>query len=80
MPQYEFKNKGTGEVMEVALRLSEYDEWKENNPQWERYHSSASAPKLVTGVKSTMAMAGKDWEKHLTNIKKASGKDNTINV
>ena len=37
-------------------------------------------PKFVTGVKSTMAMAGKDWEKHLTNIKKASGKDNTINV
>lgn len=80
MPQYEFKNKDTGEVMEVALRLSEYDEWKENNPQWERYHSSESAPKLVTGVKSTMALAGKDWEKHLTNIKKASGKDNTIKV
>ena len=46
MPQYEFKNKDTGEVMEVDLRLSEYDEWKENNPQWERYHSSASAPNL----------------------------------
>ena len=80
MPQYEFKNSETGEVMEVSLRLSEYDEWKENNPQWVRYHSSSSAPKLVTGVRSTMSIAGKDWEKHLTNIKKASGKDNTIKV
>ena len=88
MPQYEFKNKDTGEVMEVDL--SGYPNTmsgKKNNPQWERYHSSASAPKLVTGVKSTMADGlevegdtGKDWEKHLTNIKKASGKDNTINV
>lgn len=80
MPQYEFKNKETGEVTEVLLRLSEYDEWKKNNPQWERYHSSGSVPKVVSGTKSALSMAGKDWEKHLTNIKKASGKDNTIKV
>ena len=80
MPQYEFKNKETGEVAEVLLRLSEYDEWKENNPQWERYHSSESVPKVVSGVKSPMTMAGKDWERHLTNIKKNSGKGNTIDV
>jgi predicted nucleic acid-binding Zn ribbon protein len=33
MPQYEFKNNETGEIMEVTLRISEYDEWKENNLQ-----------------------------------------------
>ena len=80
MPHYEFKNKETGEVTEVLLRLSEYDEWKRNNPQWERYHSSESVPKVVSGVKSAMSMAGKDWERHLTNIKKSSGEGNTIDV
>jgi hypothetical protein len=80
MPQYEFKNTETGEITEVTLRISEYDEWKENNPQWERYHSSNSAPKLVSGTKSAMTIAGKDWESHLKNIKKSAGKDNTVNV
>ena len=80
MPNYEFKNNETGEIMEVTLRISEYDEWKENNPQWERYHSSDSAPKIVSGVRSPLSMAGRDWETHLTNIKKSSGKDNTIKV
>ena len=80
MPQYEFKNKETGELAEVTLRISEYEEWKSNNPDWEGYHSSSSAPKLVSGTKSALTVAGKDWESHLTNIKKNSGKDNTINV
>lgn len=80
MPQYEFKNSETGEVKELSLRISEYDQWKSDNPKWERYHGPSSAPKLVTGVKSTMSIAGKDWERHLNNIKKSSGKDNTIDV
>ena len=80
MPQYEFKNKEPAEVTEVSLRLSEYDQWKSNNPQWERYHSPTSAPKMVTGVRSTLSIAGKEWEDKLSAIKKGSGKDNTINV
>ena len=80
MPQYEFKNKDTGEVMEVVLRLSEYDQWKNDNPSWERHHSSRSTPKLISGTKSAMTMAGKDWEGHLKNIKKNAGKDSTIDV
>jgi hypothetical protein len=80
MPQYEFKNIETGEIAEVTLRISEYDDWKADHPQWVRYHSSGSAPKIVSGVKSAMTMAGKDWENHLKTIKKHSGKDNTINV
>jgi hypothetical protein len=80
MPQYEFKNNETGEIMEVTLRISEYDDWKDNNPQWERYHSPSSTPQLISGTKSAMTMAGKDWESHLSNIKKSAGKENTINV
>jgi len=78
MPQYEFKNVNTGEVQEVSLSLSQFDEWKAANPEWERYYSSNSAPKLVSGAKSALTMAGSNWNEHLTNIKKASGKDNTI--
>jgi len=80
MPQYDFKNKETGEVTEVLLRISEYDQWTVDNPEWVRYFPPSSAPKIVSGVKSTMRLAGRDWQDHLSNIKKGSGKDNTIKV
>jgi hypothetical protein len=80
MPQYDFKNKETGEVTEVLLRISEYDQWIVDNPEWVRYFPASSAPKIVSGVKSTMRLAGRDWQDHLSNIKKGSGKDNTIKV
>ena len=78
MPQYEFKHNQTGETKEVFLSISKYDEWVANNPDWERYYTSA--PGLVSQAKSTLSQAGKDWESHLTNIKKQSGKNNTINT
>lgn len=78
MPNYEFKHNATGEVKEIYLSIAQYDDWKANNPDWERYHSSA--PGLVSQAKSTLSMAGKDWESHLTNIKKGAGKNNTINT
>jgi hypothetical protein len=78
MPRYEFKHKETGEVQELSLSVKQYDEWKANNPDWERFYSSA--PGLVSQAKSTLSQAGKDWESHLTNIKKGAGRNNTINT
>lgn len=78
MPNYEFKHKETGEVQEIVMSISKYDEWKVNNPDWERYYSSA--PGLVSQAKSTLSQAGKDWESHLNNIKKGAGRNNTINT
>ena len=49
-------------------------------PEWTRYFPADSAPKLVSGVKSTMRLAGTQWNEHLTNIKKGSDKNNTIKV
>lgn len=78
MPQYDFKNKETGEIIEVTLRISDYDQWIINNPKYERHFASNSAPKLVSGTRDAYAMAGRDWQDHLSKIKKGSGKDNTI--
>ena len=35
MPQYEFKHAESGETITKFLRISEYDSWKEQNPEWE---------------------------------------------
>ena len=76
MPNYDFKHKETGEIKEITLSVSKYDEWKANNPDWERHYSTA--PSLVSGSKSALTMAGKDWQSHLSEIKKGAGKANTI--
>ena len=80
MPQYEFKNSETGEVKELSLRLSDYDQWLLDNPQWERYYTPSSAPKLVSGTKSAMRIAGTEWENKLSAIKKNAGRQSTIKV
>lgn len=80
MPQYEFKNSETGEVKELSLRISDYDQWLLDNPQWERYYTPSSAPKLVSGTKSAMRIAGTEWENKLSAIKKNAGRQSTIKV
>ena len=80
MPQYEFKNRETGEVKELSLRISEYDQWISDNPECVRYFTPDSAPKLVSGTKSAMSMAGSEWENKLSAIKKNAGRQSTIKV
>ena len=76
MPIYNFRNKQTGEVTEVSLRISELDKYKEDNPDLEQAH--LSAPGLTSGHKSARQLAGGDWNNMLDNIKKKSGRGNTI--
>ena len=40
---YTFKNIKTGKIISVDLKVSEYDAYKENHPELERYHDSAPA-------------------------------------
>lgn len=42
MPTYTFKDKNTGEIKEVILRMSELDSFKENNLNLERIFLEAS--------------------------------------
>ena len=76
MPTYIMKNKVTGEVQEMILSLSERQELLDNG-EWEQM---LSTPNFVGDTRSTMRQAGKDWENHLSRIKKSSGRGNTIKV
>ena len=37
MPYYDFKNKETGEIKEIKLSLSEFDQFLVDHPELERY-------------------------------------------
>lgn len=41
MPVYDFKNKETGEIVTHVMKVSEYDEFKKNNPHLERHITGA---------------------------------------
>ena len=76
MPTYIMKNKVSGEIKEMFLSLSERQEMLDNG-EWEQ---TLSTPNFVGDTQSTMRKAGKDWENHLSRIKKNSGRGNTIKV
>ena len=55
---YPFFNKNTGEVEEHIMRLSEYDEFKENNPHLERYFDSTGLVGLGDGMRMSVPGIG----------------------
>jgi hypothetical protein len=42
MPTYPVINRETGEQKEVKVSIHEWDQWKLNNPQWDRDWSDPS--------------------------------------
>ena len=36
MPTYPVKNLKTGETKELSMTMSAYDEWREENPDWDK--------------------------------------------
>ena len=36
MPQYDVKNLKTGETKQLNLTMANYEQWREDNPDWDR--------------------------------------------
>jgi len=77
MPTYVFKNIDTEEIEEHIMKIAELDEFKEKNPHLK---IQLQGMNMVSDTKSPLTRAGSDWQDHLKNIKKKSGRGNTINV
>ena len=69
MPIYEFKDKKTGEVIEISMPISQYDEYIKNNPDVERYYSSAPSIRYAGGT-TMLQRAGDGWKDVQNKIKK----------
>ena len=56
MPTYPVKHKETGEVKEVRMSITEWDQWKEDNPDWDRYFTCLlyTSPSPRDGLLSRM--------------------------
>ena len=61
MPLYSVINKVTGETQEFRKTIAEYEQWKEENPDWDKDWSKGVAgttygtPKQSDGFKEVMS-------------------------
>ena len=66
MPTYMFKNQKTEEVTEVTMRISELDQFREDNPDLE---TVISAPNIVSGSGGMKNDSG--WKENMSRIAEA---------
>ena len=43
MPTYPLKHKETGETQELIMSMKEYDQWRKDNPDWDKDQSKGVA-------------------------------------
>ena len=61
MPTYPVKNLKTGEQKEIRMSMLEYDQWRKDNPDWDRNWNEGCAsemygnPKMSDGFKEVMS-------------------------
>ena len=46
MATYPVRNKETGETKDVVMSVHAWDQWREDNPDWERYYTPENAPAI----------------------------------
>jgi len=49
MPTYPVKHKETGETKEFSMTMKEYDQWRKDNPDWDKDWSKGCASQGETG-------------------------------
>ena len=59
MATYPVRNKETGEEKEVMMSVHDWDQWKTDNPDWERFFTPENSP--------AMGLEIGDWRDKLTN-------------
>lgn len=77
MPTYLLRNNETGDEFEQICSYETLQKILEAEPNLRQI---IQAPGMVTDTKGTLTRAGSEWQDHLKNIKKNSGRGNTIKV
>ena len=59
MPNYDFRNKETGEVVEHTMSYTKLDQFLLDNPNLERYHSAQHLPVMSDGMRMDVPGIGR---------------------
>ena len=66
MPTYTFKDINTQEVLEYVIKMSEYDDFVQKNPNLQRYFDSESTVNIVGGLGGIRTDAG--WKEVVSKV------------
>ena len=74
MPTYPVKNLKTGEEKELYMTMKEYDEWKEEHPDWDKDWSKGVAGAQEVGDwRDKMSKTHPGWKDVMGQVKKVPG-------
>ena len=82
MATYPVVHKETGEQKEVKMSVHEWDQWKEDNPDWERDYSDPSTlPGMGVEVgdwRAQLMTKKPGWKTVMNKVKKAGRRNPSI--
>ena len=72
MATYPVKHKETGETKDVRMSVHDWDQWKEDNPDWERYYTPENPPGVgeVGEWKDKLRKSKPGWNEVLSRAQK----------
>jgi|TARA_Y100000015_G_scaffold14859_2_gene14257 hypothetical protein len=72
MPIYPVKNLETGETKELSMTVAEYDQWKKDNPGWDKDWSKGVAS-AVSGCGDVYSRTDGGWNEVLSKVAQVPG-------
>ena len=79
MATYPVVNTKTGEQKEVSMSIAEWDQWKQDNPDWTRDWSDTSTAPMATDIgewRDRLVAKNPGWNEVLERASKAPGAKN----
>ena len=75
MATYPVKNTNTGETKEVVMSVHDWDQWKIDNPDWDRYFTPDNSPGVgeVGEWKDKLRKSKPGWNDVLRKASKSPG-------
>ena len=74
MPTYPVKNKVTGEEKELNLTMANYEQWRKDNPDWDKDWSKGCAGAGEVGDwRDKMSKTHPGWKDVMGQVKKNKG-------
>tara|TARA_B100001175_G_scaffold242541_1_gene208937 strand:- start:1365 stop:1616 length:252 start_codon:yes stop_codon:yes gene_type:complete len=72
MPTYPVKHKETGEEKELYMSMKEYDQWRVDNPDWDKDWSKGAAS-AVSGTGDVYSRTDGGWNEVLSKVSQIPG-------
>ena len=81
MATYPVKHRETGEEKEVTMSVHDWDEWKEQNPDWFRFFTPDTCPSSTESIgdwRGKLYKSHPGWKDVMGKVKKAGKRNPSI--